>query len=222
MDYFGFATGVSQIPQLWQHGVHAFPDLATGSPEGYPALSLVPFSNEKSGALKLYGGTKSGNLGLEWQLGHLGNYPMGFNITGDFGTAFGRTDNGKPIHGKFYERGNFDVIAPALSGTYTKNLGDLSLMGKLGLAMPVVQTNTLSSYDLGKEGAGNIAKQHGFISLSPLLGISAIYPINKNWKARLEAEHYKDVKVSNSADPAYNNMKKAGLNSIWLGLERSF
>ena len=219
MDYFGFATGTSQIPSLWQYGVHAFPDLATGAPPGYPALTLNPYSDETSSALKLYGGTRSGSLGLEYQLAHLGKFPIGFEISGDFGTALGKQG---PYQGKFNERGSFDVLAPAVSGTYTKDFGDLSLMAKLGLAMPIVQTNTMSNYDLQGLGSGNVSKNHTFISLSPLFGLSATYPVNKDWKARLETEHYKDVQVSNSHDPAYKDKKRTGINSLWFGLERAF
>lgn len=219
MDYFGFASGVSQVPQLWSHGVHAFPDLATGAPAGYPALSLVPFSDEKSGSGKIYGGSRSGALGIEYQLAKLGIFPMGFNISGDFGTAF---DKEGPYNGKMYERGKFDVIAPSISKTYSKDFGDLSLMAKLGLSMPVVQTNTMSTYDVNGFGHGNIAKNHAFLSLAPLLGLGVNYKLNKDWSARLEAEKYKDVQVSNSHDPAYKDMKKADINSLWLGLERKF
>ena len=225
MDYSGFAAGVSKVPSLWQYGVHAFPDLATGSPAGYPALSLKPFSEETSRAAKIYGGRKWGALGLEWQLAALGQFPMGFEIAGDFGAALNRTsDNGGPVPGRMYERGNIDILAPAISGTYTKDIGNLSLMAKLGLAMPITQTNTMSTYDLNfpSKEHGNVAKNHAFVSLAPLFGLSATYPLNKDWKARLEAEHYKDVQVSNSHDPAYKDKKKAGINSLWFGLERAF
>lgn len=144
---------------------------------------------------------------------------MGFDISGTFGTALGQPG---PAPGRMYERGNINVLAPSVSGTYTKDFGDLSLMGKLGLAMPIVQTNTMSTYDLGDRGRGNVAKDHGFVSLSPLLGLAATYKLNKDWRARLEAERYNDVQVSNSHDPAYKKQKKAGINSLWFGLERDF
>ena len=220
MDYGGVSVGKARIENFTEHGVHAFPDLATAGSE---PLSLKFFSDKSSKARKISGGWRKGDLGLELSMADLGKHRMGFDISGEFGTALGRKG---PISGSFHEEGTFNILAPAIAATYSKKFGPFEATAKAGLALGLSESNTVSDYVLQEAEKeierGRVNKHTSHISLAPLISFAAALKIGKDLSAKIEAERYSGIRVGKSSDPAYHDKGKVNVDTLWLGLEKSF